>query len=119
MANGGRAIHKVLNHVGKLAYVDFGRGAVRNTVSGIMTGPGADFPAEGRVKVHTPGDQWIEWPLEIEADGSYFLDMTAQHDVVEDDEVQVFYGPWGWNQVERDIYAVSTHIYLPLVLKNS
>ena len=89
-----------------------------DTVTGTMVGPGADFPAEGMVRVYTPDDQWFNWPLEIEADGSYFLDMTAEHDVVPGDEVQVFYGPWTWNQVERDFYAESIRVYLPIVVRN-
>jgi hypothetical protein len=89
-----------------------------NTVAGTMVGPGADFPAEGMVRVYTEDDQWFVWSLDIEADGSYFLDMTAEHDVVEGDEVQVFYGPWGWNQVERHFFAEGIRVYLPFVVSN-
>jgi hypothetical protein len=89
-----------------------------DTIAGTMAGPGADFPAEGMVRVYTEDNQWFMWPLDIEADGSYFLDMTAEHDVVEGDEVQVFYGPWGWNQVERDFLAEVIRVYLPFVVRN-
>jgi uncharacterized repeat protein (TIGR01451 family) len=75
-----------------------------DTISGTMSGPGATFPAQGMVRVHTPDDDWYEWELAIGSAGGYFLDMSAQHDVVPGDEVQVFYNTWGHNQAERSFW---------------
>jgi len=73
-----------------------------NTISGTMSGPGATFPGQGAVRVHTLDDRWFFWnDLAIDAAGRYFLNMSDQYDVVAGDEVQVFYHHGNQNYTER------------------
>jgi PKD repeat protein len=84
--------------------------AAANTISGTMSGPGATFPAQGMVRVHTQDNRWYFWNLTIDEAGNYFLDMTSQRDVVFGDEVQVFYNTWEQNQTERSFYPAGLMI---------
>ncbi len=86
--------------------IDGGVDVGSDTVSGLMSGPGATFPAQGLVRVHTTGDDSYFWDISIDGDGGYFLDMGSERDVVPEDEVQVFYNSWGENQTARSFLAM-------------